>query len=105
MNYLDSLLKKLGVTSVDQLNSDEKITFDEWEEQLRGRKITDEDVQKFLATELDTAVNRLLDTNLSVEDMSFRKAEIKIIRKIQDFLAMPEAEKRLLERQLEAQIK
>ena len=102
---LEKLLKKLGVTSVDQLNSEEKITFDEWEEQLRGRKITDEDTAKFLQTELETAIGRLIETNLSLEDMAVRKAEVKIIRKIQDFLAMPGMEKKLLERQLEAQIK
>jgi hypothetical protein len=105
MNILDTLFKKKGIKTVDELNSEEKKTYDELREALQGRKLTDEDVKEFLDYELSNAVSRLTDINLSKEDEIFRKVEVRLIKKIKVFLNMPEMEKKLAEKQIEAQLK
>ena len=100
MRILNKYLKKIGVQSYDELNSEEKETFREWEIALSGRKLTDEDVQNFLNQELEIAIARLTEVDLPKETEIFRKMEVKMIRKIQNFLNAPQIEKKLLENQL-----
>lgn len=101
---LDKMLKKLGVRSATELNEEEKKTFREWEVSLQGRQITQEEYRKFLESELQVAITRLSEINLSKEDEIFRKVEVRMIKKILNFLDMPLIEKKLLEKQLESQI-
>ena len=100
MNILEKYLKKIGVNSFTELNEEEKETYKEWEESVSGRKLTDEDVQTFLNQELQTAILRLTEVNLSKEDEVFRKCEVKMIQKILKFLDGPRIEKELLEKQI-----
>jgi hypothetical protein len=100
INILEKYLNKLGVRSYAELNDEEKQTYKEWEESISGRKLTDEDVRGFLNTELSLAVRRLVDVNLSTEDQAFRKAEVKLIQKIIEFLDGPTIEKEMLEKQI-----
>jgi len=100
MSLLNKYLQKIGVKSYDELNSEEKETFREWEVALSGRKLTDEDVQNFLNQELEIAIARLTEVDLPKETEIFRKMEVKMIRKIQTFLNAPQIEKKLLENQL-----
>lgn len=104
-NMLEKFLKKLGVNSYDELNSDEKETYKEWEQSLSGRKLTDKDVENFLELELETAVSRLTEVNLSKEDEIFRKVEVRFIKKIKNFLDGPKLEKKFAERAIEELIK
>lgn len=98
---LDKFLKKIGVNSFEELNQEEKNTFKEWEEALRGRKLTDADVESFLQFELGNAVTRLTETNLSKEDEIFRKVEVRFIKKILDFINSPKTEKQFAEKAIE----
>lgn len=102
---LEKFLKKLGVSSFTELNDEEKATYREWEESLRGRTLTDSDVQKFLESELNTAVSRLTEINLSKEDEIFRKMEIKFIKKVIGFINSPLVEKQFAEKAIEQLIK
>jgi len=104
MNILAKYLKKIGVKSYEELNEEERATYREWEISISGRKLTDEDVKEFLDLEEQTAVQRLTDVNLSIEDQAFRKAEVKLIKKIKRFLESPQIEKTMMEKQLEAQL-
>ena len=104
MSLLSKYLKKVGVTSYQDLNTEERETYREWEQALSGRKLTDEDVQTFLQTELNQAITRLTEVDLPTETAIFRKMEVQMIRKIQNFLNSPEIERQLLEKQLEAQL-
>jgi hypothetical protein len=104
MNILAKYLKKIGVKSYEELNEEERATYREWEISISGRKLTDEDVKEFLELEEQTAVQRLTEVNLSVEDLAFRKAEVKLIQKIKRFLDSPKIEKAMMEKQLEAQL-
>ena len=98
MSILQKYLKKIGVNSYDELNSDEKNTSKEWEKDLSGRKLTDEDVIKWLETELDMAVCRLTDIDLKKEDEIFRKVEVRFIKKILNFINSPKVAKEFAER-------
>jgi hypothetical protein len=104
LKFINKYASKIGgkeVKSFEDLTSEEKETYKEWEVALSGRKLTDTDVQTFLNTELDTAVTRLTDVDLKVEDAVFRKVEVRLIKKIINFLNMPAVEKALVEKQLE----
>jgi len=98
---LEKYLKKLGLTSFTELNPEERETYKEWEAALHGRHITDEDVADFLNAELDTAVSRLTEENLSIDAQAIRKAEVKLIKKIKLFLNGPATEKAFVERSIE----
>ena len=102
MNALQTFLKKIGVSSYDELTSEEKETYREWETTLSGRKLTDEDVATFLDQELQVAIGRLTEVDLPKETEIFRKMEVKMIRKIQIFLNSPKVEQQLLENQLKS---
>jgi L-2-hydroxyglutarate oxidase LhgO len=101
---LNNLLKKLGVKSYEDLSSEEKETFRQWEDVLRGRQITDKDVKAFLDIEEEQATERLLEVDLAKETEIFRKVELKFIRKVKSFLNMPNVERELLKEQLENKI-
>jgi hypothetical protein len=104
LKFINKFASKNGgkeVKSFEDLTPEEKDTYREWEVALSGRKLTDTDVQAFLNTELDTAVTRLTDVDLKVEDAVFRKVEVRLIKKIINFLNMPAVEKALVEKQLE----
>jgi DNA-binding TFAR19-related protein (PDSD5 family) len=101
---LQKYLKKIGVKSFSELNSDEKETYKMYEEALSGRKLTDEDVQGFLQSELSVAINRLTDIDLKKEDEIFRKVEVRFIKKIISLLESPKVTKQMAEKQLESMI-
>lgn len=88
--------------SYEDLTTEEKETYLEWEKALSGRKLTDDDVKIFLNSELDTAISRLTDENVKLNSEAdiFRKVEVRFIKKIINFLNMPAVEKQLLERQI-----
>lgn len=98
---LEKFLKKLGLSSYTELNDEEKKTYVEWETALKGRKITDKDVAEFLSMELDVSVSRVTETDLKKEDEIFRKVEIRMIKKIMNFLNSPKIEKLFAEKSIE----
>lgn len=100
MDILSKYLKKLGVKSYLDLNAEEKETYKNWEESLSGRKLTDEDVATFLNTEENETIKKLIEQKLSERDDIFLKMKLDMIRKIKNFLRVPEAEKRMLEQNI-----
>lgn len=101
---LQKYLKKIGVKSFSELNSDEKETYKMYEEALSGKKLTDEDVKAFLESELSVAINRLTDIDLKKEDEIFRKVEVRFIKKIISLLDSPKVTKQMAEKHLESMI-
>lgn len=101
MNPLDKFLRKVGVKSYSDLNAEEKETYKQWEMVLSGRKLTDDEVKNFLHRELDEAIVRLTEVDLTKEGEIFRKVEVRFIKKILNFLDMPRVEKEMLEKNIE----
>ena len=102
---LEKWLKKLGVGSYYELNEEEKKTYREYEDALSGRKLTDDEVEKWLESELQIAVSRLTDINLTKEDEIFRKVEVRFIKKIINLLNSPKVAKEFAEKAVEEMIK
>jgi hypothetical protein len=98
---LEKFLKKIGVSSFTELNEEERRTYQDWEASLSGRRLTDEDVKRFLDEELAQAIYRLTEVNLTKDDEIFRKVEVRLIKKIQAFLNGPEVEKEYTKRSIE----
>ncbi len=98
---LDKFLRKIGAKSYLDLNDEEKETFKTWEQSLSGRRLTDEEVREFLDRELNEAIVRLTEVDLSKESEIFRKVEVRFIKKILTFLDMPLVEKQMLEQNIE----
>ena len=102
---LNKFLKKLGVSSFSELNDEEKATYREWEDALKGRKLTDEDVQAFLNEEKEIAVSRATEEGLSEKVRDFRSAEVRILKKIIGFINSPLVEKEYSKKQIEQMMK
>ena len=103
MSLLNRMLGKLGV-SYDQLSDEERRTFNTWQDALSGRKLTDEDVARFLNGEYDDAVKKLSSAKFNERTDTFLKMKVDFIIKVKEFLATPEREKQMVERQIESQI-
>lgn len=103
MSILNRYLGKLGV-SYDGLSQEEKATFNSWRESLAGRKLTDEDVARFLETEFNETVQKLTATDNSKDLDLFLKMKVDFITKTREFLASPEREKQMIENQISQQI-
>jgi DNA-binding MurR/RpiR family transcriptional regulator len=102
---LNKFLKKLGVSSFSELNEEEKATYKSWEEALKGRKLTDEDVLTFMIEEKEKAISRVTDEGLSEKVRDFRSAEVKILRTIIGFINSPSVEKEYAKKQIEQMMK
>lgn len=103
MTILNRMLGKLGV-SYDQLSDEERRTFNMWQDALSGRKLTDDDVKNFLDTELMDIMSKLRSTKLDSREDTFLKMKLDFIMKTKEFLATPEREKKMVERQIETQL-
>lgn len=100
MSVLTKLLNKFGVSSYLDLNEEERRTYRSFEEALSGRKLTDEDVATFLATEKEDAIKKLTTTECKTREDIFLKMKLDFIRKIEDFLNSPSVEKKMAEAQI-----
>lgn len=92
-NPLEKYLKKLGVKSYLDLNTEERETYKQWETALQGRRITDDDVKQFFAAEIDEVLNKLPEQRLGSKDDTFLKVKLEFLRKVQGFLLGPERER------------
>ena len=97
MSILTQYLKSLGVTSVDQLTTEERDTYQQWESALNGRQITSKEVRQFLDIELEDATTKLITKSLGEREDIFLKMKVDFIRRLTGFLDAPEMEKKHVE--------
>lgn len=102
---LDKFLKSIGVKSYEELNQEERETYKEWEISLSGKKLTDKEVVAWLHTELDFAILRLVDVDLKPQDEIFRKVEVRLLKKIINYLNSPVVAKEYAQKAIEQLIK
>lgn len=100
MSILNKYLAKCGVKEFSHLTELEKDTFNEWQEILSGRKITDEDVTAFFNEELESTTVKLITKKLSEREDIFLKMKIEFIRNIKSFLDSPKKEKAMMEQNI-----
>lgn len=72
MSILDKFLKKVGVKSPDELSSDEKKTYTEWQKILSKEELTLADIKLFCQTSIEIIEGKWKD--LSLEQT--KKAEL-----------------------------
>ncbi len=101
---LEHLLKKLGVTSTEELTTEELATYNAWKEALAGRKLTDEDVGDFLHRELDKSITLLVGNRLGERDDTFLKMKVEFIRAVIEFLDGPRREQEAIKKQITSQL-
>ena len=101
---LDRLLQKLGVTSIDELTPEERETYRSWSDALRGRKLTDDDVSRFLDTQVEDCIMKLTTAKLRDREDIFLKAKLDLVRQIKNFLDSPKIEQEVITRQIESQL-
>ena len=104
MALIDTLLSKLGVTSVDQLTPEERETYRTWSDALRGRKLTDEDVSRFIEAQIEDCMVKLTTVKLNDREDIFLKAKLDLVRQIKNFLDSPKIEQEVITRQIESQL-
>lgn len=97
MSLLQKYLKKLNVNEFSELTEDEKETYRTWEDTLSGKKLTDEDVARFLDNELEETLAKLVNPILKPREDIFLKMKLDLLRKVKQFLNSPEVEKKMLE--------
>jgi hypothetical protein len=96
MSILTDYLQKIGVKSVDELNSEEKSTYAEWEKTLSGRQLTEADVRTFLDQEVEQAIKSLTTKSLGERDDLFLKMKIEFTQSLCSFLDSPTKEKEMI---------
>jgi len=101
MNILEKYLTKLHVKEFSELQDDEKETYRNWQSVLEGRKLTDEDVSRFLKTEEEETIQKLVSQHNKDREDTFLKMKLDFIRKIKYFLDSPRVEKEVLEQNIE----
>lgn len=100
-DVLQKYLKKLGVATFEDLNKEERETLFAWEEALRGRKITDDEVIAWIDNEKREIISKLTNMDLSSKADTFLKMELNFIVKLQTFLNGPNIEKAIMEKNIE----
>lgn len=101
MKKLTQFLKKIGVSSFDELNAEEKETYRAWEEALEGRRLTDEDVRQFIQLQREEVIAKLTTADLNSDVDKFLKMELKFINTLIGFLDSPKRERAAVEQFLE----
>jgi len=99
-NVLTRLLKKRNVNEFSELTAEEKETYRQWEIILNGRKLTDDDVARFLEIEKQQVEEKLINPETVGRADVFLKMKLEFITKIQTFLNSPKLEKAMLEQQI-----
>lgn len=105
MNLLSKYLEKIGVKHFHELNSEEKETYLDWEKSLNGRQITDKEVSDFFNVEIEDTINKLVSKKYDEDDDRFLKVKLEFLRKVKNFLKMPEYEKQIVEQGIKKLIK
>ena len=104
INILKTYLNKLGVKDYSSLMAEERTTYKAWEEALKVRKLTDEDVETFLASELEDTENKLIVAENGSRTDTFLKVKLEFIRKIRKFRNSPVVEQQMVSRNIEGLI-
>lgn len=100
-SLLTKYLNKLGIEDPNSLSSEEKATFEGWQQVLSKEKLTIEDVQAFLKSQIDTIELKWRDLNAPNE----KKAELipyhTVYKLLQVAIDAPQAARQAAEIQLQ----
>lgn len=98
MITLAEILTKLGIKWED-LNADEKATYQKWSELLKGEMTLDK-IKEFLKTEIGRIEMEWAVPDNSKEKDNFLKAQMRILKTLSAFISSPERSREFLEQHL-----
>ncbi|MHA1401178.1 MAG: hypothetical protein ACTSQE_12585 [Candidatus Heimdallarchaeaceae archaeon] len=102
MSILNHLLDKLNKRP-ETLTEADKAMYKDWDNALKGRKITDDDVYNFIQESKIVCTNKLRDiTELNEHQKIFYSMQLDFILKIEFFLTLPVREKNQANQQIES---
>jgi hypothetical protein len=87
-------LKKIGVKDYYGLSDEEKKTYLQMEETLIGRKLTDDDVKAFWESTFQEITDKLTKEDLSDKERDFLIVELRLAKKVKNFLDGPDIQAR-----------
>jgi len=97
MSILDGLLKRLGIEDYSKLTLEERLVFDRWEKELRGKPVNINDLKKFLEEQQNLNLSQFEDfENPKVKDL-YIKVYSRICRQILSFIEAPQKIKEMRE--------
>lgn len=100
MSILNKLLEKRGLKSIEELDKDERATFDEWQSVLNKETLTTEDIKNFCQSQISVIEGKWSDLNLD----QAKKAEFipyhTVYRLISLAIDSPKAARESLEKNL-----
>lgn len=97
---LSKLLIKRGLKSVDDLEPEEKKTFDEWQAVLNKEELTVEDIKIFCRTQIDIIEQKWSDYNLDGDKKSSLIPYHTVYRTLLSAINSPKTVREALEMQL-----
>ncbi|MFA7662685.1 MAG: hypothetical protein WCX88_02095 [Patescibacteria group bacterium] len=100
MSILDKLLQKRGIKKTDDLEPEEKETFENWRKILSKEDLTIEDIKDFCKTQISVIEMKWKDLNID----NSKKAELipyhTVYKTLEQVLNAPRSEREQLEAQL-----
>ena len=97
---LQKLLGQRGIETVQELDKDERLTFDNWDKILSKEELTLEDVKQFCQAQIDTIQGKWQDLNITqankAELIPYQTIYTLLLRVIQS----PRSAREQLEQQL-----
>ena len=96
----DKILERLNLRYED-LTREERNTLNSWMQILEKKRITTEDVKKYISTMKESVENELTKTDINSKQDIFLKARLRNYILLDAFLYSPERAKDALERMVE----
>lgn len=104
MSQLSKLLEKLGLKYED-LNEDEKKTYQSWSEIYSQPDVSIDDLKKFLPIQIESLEYKLTEYENTKDKDLYLKACLRNLRMIRAFITGPEKRKEWLEKHIEQRTK
>lgn len=99
---LSKALEKLGLKSFNDLNEIEKATFKQWEEVLRGKKITQEDVLTDIKEYSEKLLTEVFNKENTDKQRFYLLSQLEVVKYIVKLLENPKADVRRVENEIES---
>lgn len=103
-SLISKLLKKRGIDSLDELNQEERVTFDTWQSVLSKETLSTDDIKEFCNSQIAVIEGKWRDMN-----GESKKADLipyhTVYKMLVEVIDSPQKARKALEQQLEQLLK
>jgi len=96
MNILSKLLQKRGIKDVTELNKEERIEFDNWQNVLDKEEVTIENITDFCVGAMNAIEVQFGDMDIPNDKMAKLTLQHSIYKKLKDMINAPRVERESL---------